>query len=299
MQPHRLTALVAVLALLAVHIAHAEPPAKNATDNFTFVVIGDPQLGLYSDNKDMEYEIPRLTKAVETINRIKPAFVLMDGDLINCTSESKPEGMRQAQIDKFKSIISKIDKSIPVHLVSGNHELTNFPTPQTVEWYRKTFGEDRYTFQVGNNLFIVLNSSLIAHPEKVTAERDAQKDWLIQQLAAAQKSGITSITIFQHHPWFLKTTGEKDTYDNLPLQARGEYLPLFQKYNVHTVVCGHLHYPLTAEDAGVKIVVVGSTGKSFRGESGLVVGHSESGTIQFTYHVLSKWDELTAASAQR
>lgn len=297
MRPHsgvpssRLPVFLCLLFSFLLSVAHAEPGAKSATNAFTFVVLGDPQLGFSSNNQEMETEAARLTKAVETINRIKPAFVVMDGDLIHCASE-KPEGVRQAQVDRFKTIVAQIDSSIPVHLVPGNHEMTNSPTPQDIAWYTKNFGADHYTFQIGQSLFLVLDSSLIAHPEKVPTEASAQKEWLVQQLEAARKSGITSISIFQHHPWFLKNAAEKDAYDNIPTASRGQYLELLRSYNVRTTISGHLHYPLTVEDAGMKIVICGSIGKSFRGEPGLMLGRSESGKLEFTYVPISKFDSL-------
>ena len=50
---------------------------------------------------------------------------------------------------------------------------------------------------------IVIDSSIIQHPEKVMDEEKTQREWLETELRAAKANGVKSIVVFQHIPWFL------------------------------------------------------------------------------------------------
>ena len=55
---------------------HAAPP-------FFFIQLTDPQLGMFTDNKDFVQETANFEFAVAAVNRLKPAFVVITGDLVN------------------------------------------------------------------------------------------------------------------------------------------------------------------------------------------------------------------------
>lgn len=74
----RAAALVFVLALGFSPAVRADRDA-----GFWFVQMADTQLGFSSGNKDPAPEIANFHKAVEWINQVKPAFVVISGDLIN------------------------------------------------------------------------------------------------------------------------------------------------------------------------------------------------------------------------
>ena len=62
----------------------------------TFIQMSDPQFGMYADNKGFEHETANFEFAVATANRLKPAFVVMTGDLVNAPGD-------EAQIAAFCS----------------------------------------------------------------------------------------------------------------------------------------------------------------------------------------------------
>ena len=62
----------------------------NASDPWLFVQLADPQLGmLNSDQEDgtWDEETATLAKAVEQINRLKPKFAIVCGDLVHSFCE--------------------------------------------------------------------------------------------------------------------------------------------------------------------------------------------------------------------
>src|ERR1051325_11469402 len=114
--------------------------SASAAEPFFFIQLSDPQFGMYTTNKDFAQETANFEFAVATINRLRPAFVVITGDLVNKPADA-------AQIAEFKRIVAKVDPAIPVHNVAGNHDLENVPTTATVNAYTNQFGPDHYTFR--------------------------------------------------------------------------------------------------------------------------------------------------------
>jgi len=149
--------------------------AAQSDSSFFFIQLADPQFGMYPTGKDFSHERENVSKAVKAINRLKPEFVVVCGDLVNSEGDLK-------QIAAFREEFGKIDKSIPLYLVAGNHDVENTPTDSSLLHYRNEFGPDYYTFERRGVRFIVINSSLIMDPAKVPEEARKQEDWLRVQL---------------------------------------------------------------------------------------------------------------------
>ena len=115
------------------------------TADFTFIQIADTQLGMTNGNHDMVPEIENFNKAVDHINRLKPAFVIISGDLIN--SDHNPK-----QIRAFWNIAHKISPDIPLYLMPGNHDIGK-ANEANINSYRKLFGKDYYSFSYKGDEF--------------------------------------------------------------------------------------------------------------------------------------------------
>lgn len=240
------TALI-LLALLATAAFAANAP-------FFFVQLADPQLGFTTGNKDMTVEIDHLKQAVADINRLKPAFVLISGDMTHATHDPK-------QIREFWKVAHEIAPSIPLHFVAGNHDVGQAPTAADIRSYQKLFGDDHYSFSISGTRFIVLDTPLIG---KGTDDglRDVQRKWFESELEGAETAKATHIFVCTHQPWFLKDPNEPDKYQNVPLAVRQDYLDLMDKYGVEYNISGHLHYDLTATDRKLTEISCGPISKS-------------------------------------
>lgn len=240
--------------------------SPTGSEPFFFIQLSDPQFGMFTDNKDFAQETANFEFAVASINRLHPAFVVITGDLVNKVGD-------EAQMKEFKRILAKVDPSIPVYNVAGNHDVGNAPTPEIVAAYTNRFGPDHYAFRYNNTfLGIVLDSSLIQAPTNVVALAAEQERWLESELQSARKEGAKQIAVFQHHSWFLKSPDEPDQYFNLPLTAREKYLALFHQYGVNYVFCGHYHRNLVSHDGNLEVVTTGAIGKPLGGDkSGIQV----------------------------
>lgn len=247
--------LLIACVLLALSLSSsARTPQTPADAPFFFLQFSDPQFGMFTANKDFAQETANFEFAIASANRLKPAFVVVTGDLVNKAGDP-------AQIAEYRRVAAKLDRSIPLYNVAGNHDVENVPTPETVAAYTKAFGPDRYTFTRGDFVGIVINSSLVKAPDKAGALLAEQESWMKARLADARQAGARHIVIFQHHPYFLKAADEAEVYYNLPLARRAEYLKLFHDSGVKYIFAGHLHNNSPARDGDLEMVTTGPVGK--------------------------------------
>jgi len=253
--------LASALALLAC----AATPAQAPTAPYLFIQLSDPQFGMFTADRDFVQETANFEFAVAAVNRLKPDFIVITGDLVNRPGDA-------AQMDEFDRIRARIDPAIAVYEMPGNHDVENVPTPESLAAYTARYGRDRYVFRHRNLVGIVLNSSLIHSPDRAPDAYEAQLAWLRTELDAARASGAPHIVIFQHHPWFIEKADEPDEYFNLPLMRRTPLLALFREAGVRTLVSGHFHRNAVTTDAGFEAVTTGAVGMPLGGSrSGLRV----------------------------
>ncbi|MDP3070263.1 MAG: metallophosphoesterase [Opitutaceae bacterium] len=254
--------------------------AARAAEPFFFIQLSDPQLGMFTDNRDFTQDAANFEFAVAAVNRLRPAFVVITGDLVHKPGDA-------AQIAEYRRIAGKVDAAIPVYHIAGNHDVQNVPTPESLANYTKIFGPDRYVFRHGGLVGVVLNSSVIHSPEKSTAQLAEQERWLRAELAKARAENPRHIVVFQHHPWFLKSAAEPDQYFNIPLARRAPHLALFREFGVRYLFCGHYHRNAEARDGDLEAVTSGPVGKPLGGaKSGLRVAIVRDDRIEHRYYDL-------------
>jgi 3',5'-cyclic AMP phosphodiesterase CpdA len=233
-------------------------PFLRADEGFFFIQMADPQFGMYTRDRDSAQETANYEFAIATANRLKPRFVIVCGDLVN-----KPGD--RAQIEEYRRISAKLDRSIRLYHISGNHDVGNEPTPASLETYREHFGPDHYGFQEGPLYGIALNSSLIHSPQHAPQAYEAQQSWLRAELAKAKASGAKHIVIFQHHPFFLERGDEADQYFNIPLVRRKPLLEMFRSAGVRHMFAGHYHRNAHGRDGEIEMVTTGPVGMPLGG----------------------------------
>lgn len=218
----------------------------------TFIQMTDPQFGMYAENKGFAQETANFEFAVATANRLKPAFVVLTGDLVNAAGDA-------AQIAEFKRVAGRLDPSIRLFLMPGNHDVGNEPTKESLAKYREQFGPDYYTFRMGDIIGIVLDSSLEKDPHNVPEEAGKMEAWFRTELAKAQRD--KHVIVFQHIPFFLKDANEEDRYEDIPRETRQRYLKMLHEYGVKQVFAGHYHSTSEARDGDLEMITTGPVGK--------------------------------------
>ena len=271
-QPLRWAALAA---LLVVSLARAE-----AAEPLFFIQLSDPQFGMYAQNAHFQQETANFEFAIATVNRLKPAFVVVTGDLVNKAGD-------KAQADEYLRIAGKLDRSIPLYQLPGNHDIGNEPTPESIAAYVARFGPDHCAFRCGPVTGLVLNSGLIQSAKGAPKLASEQEAWLKAELEKAKREGVRHVIVFQHHPWLIARIDEPAGYHNLPLQERSRYLDLFRQYGVTHVFAGHHHANATAKYDSLEMVTTGAIGKPLRKDvSGLrVVIVRDTGIEHRFYHL--------------
>jgi 3',5'-cyclic AMP phosphodiesterase CpdA len=243
-----------------------------------FVQLADPQFGAFTQDKDFSQETTNYEFAVANVNRLRPSFVVICGDLINKVGDRK-------QADEYFRITRRIDRSIPVYAVAGNHDVGNEPTPETLAAYRARFGRNYYSFRQGRVYGIVLDTSVISAPVKVQSEADAQEAWLKAELVRARTSAAPHVVVFQHHSWFLETADEPSQYFNVPLETRSRYLALLKSSGVRYVFAGHYHRNAYGRDGELEMITSGPVGRPLGADpSGLRIVTVKDEALEHTYY---------------
>jgi 3',5'-cyclic AMP phosphodiesterase CpdA len=249
----RIVLLILPAALLLV-------AAQNSPGEFFFIQLADTQFGMFTNDRDFAQETVNYEFVVGNINRLRPRFVVICGDLINKVGDA-------AQTAEYLRITSKIDPSIPVYAVPGNHDVGNEPTPETLAYYRQHFGPDHYSFVQGSLYGIVLNSGVISAPAKVQSAATEQEAWLKAELAKARSAGARHIVVFQHHSWFLEKADEPNQYFNIPMEQRRHYLDLLKGAGVRYIFAGHYHRNALGRDGDLEMITSGPVGQPLGNDS--------------------------------
>ncbi|XP_055789176.1 serine/threonine-protein phosphatase CPPED1-like isoform X2 [Salvelinus fontinalis] len=207
-------------------------------------------------------EVQLTQQAVEAVNKLspRPKFMVLCGDLVHAMPSTQ---YREGQERDLKVALRGTDPSIPLVFVSGNHDLGNTPTPETVAQFCNAWGDDYFSFWVGGVLCLVLNSQLFFDASACPDLRDAQEAWLEGQLQrASQGPGVTPkhVLVFQHIPLYLKTPDEEDDYFNLQTATRQSLLGRFKRAGVKAVFSGHYHRNAGGLHNGLDMVVSSAIG---------------------------------------
>ncbi|XP_012867228.1 PREDICTED: serine/threonine-protein phosphatase CPPED1 isoform X1 [Dipodomys ordii] len=216
---------------------------------FYFIQGADPQFGLMkawatgdcdSGGDEWGQEIRLTQQAVQAINKLnpKPKFFVLCGDLIHAMPGTP---WRKQQTEDLQRVLGAVDREIPLVLVSGNHDVGNVPTAETVAEFRQTWGDDYFSFWVGGVLFLVLNSQFLHDASRCPALKLAQDRWLEQQLGIARERQCQHAIVFQHIPLFLRSIDEDDDYFNLTKAVRKELADKLTGAGIKAVFSGHYH----------------------------------------------------------
>jgi serine/threonine-protein phosphatase CPPED1 len=237
------------LLILIFAASATEAQNKRSFQPFFFIQVTDPQFGMTEADKGFSTETKLYTKAVELINKLKPSFVVITGDLVN--NRKIP-----SQIAEFKRITGMISKEIPVWYSPGNHDVGQLPTKASIDSFIIDYGHDRFSFLYRNNLFIGLNSSIIKH--NLAGLEEQQLEWLKKKFEE-NKNALHKI-VFCHYPFFISDPDEAEVYSNIEPGSRKQYLELFKEEGVDVIYAGHLHKNTTAKYGTVEMTATSSAG---------------------------------------
>lgn len=263
----------------------------------TFVVAADTQLGMLAQSRSWETEVRYSTLAVEAINRLKPLYCCVCGDLVESSAaflsgqkklhvpgaywtEEECNALHDSQNAEFRRIWSQLDSDIALVCLCGNHDVGNRPTAASIERFTSSFGDDYLAFWANGTYNVVLNSNLFNNPHLGSA-MDLYKEqlaWCQERLEYATRENARQIFLFSHHPWFIyyeeeehdtmegyspyhKAWGEgsiPDGYFHIPKRYREAILDLCRRYDVTAAFAGHFHQNVISETSfGMPMIISG------------------------------------------
>jgi len=188
---------------------HSFKTAPDVSQPFKFVVYGDyAQLG----NKQIKQQL------YSAIMAEKPDFILFPGDLV--ANGNLPRAWKRDFFDYIKDFWA----SLPLMAVPGNHDGTGalfkyyLHYPQNRTWYR---------FNYSNALFLAVNTQA-----KFTAGSPQHK--FITETLRSDKSDWKFV--YLHKPPY-----STNACHHSNLKVRSLLCPIFEKYEIDVVFCGHNH----------------------------------------------------------
>lgn len=269
--------------------------------NFFFIQLADPQFGLFAalsgaDDAFIETmrkrrllieKAPKTTgfanetklyrKAINAVNRLKPEFVVVCGDMINDSDDI-------LQFNELMSITDELNENIPIWWVPGNHDVGNNLTYQSLATYRSRFGKDNYAFNHKGSRFLVLNSNVAFDPSKVPEEWDRQLSFLESALENPVPGGGPTV-VFTHHPLFLNDRYDSDSFLIIPTERRLVLFEMLKKHAVWGMFSGHWHRNNYANDENFQVVTSAAVGYPLGDDpSGLRIVKVYSNRIEHQYY---------------
>ena len=225
---------------------------------FFFIQLSDPQFGLFeargaAPGDGTFSETALYEGAVAAANRLRPAFVVVTGDLVQDSSSDE-------QHAELIRITGQLDSGIPIYFTTGNCDVGNTPTAESLRIYRAKFGSDNYSFDAGGSHFVVLNSSVCLDPSEVPEEWDSLVEFLRNDLDLHSPASDHTI-VFMHHPLFSKAADGPDAgIMIIPRERRRIILDLLRKHKTSGVFAGHWHRNNYATDGEMLMVISGPVG---------------------------------------
>jgi 3',5'-cyclic AMP phosphodiesterase CpdA len=269
------------------------PPAKKEKTLFTFAYMTDIHLCPERN------AVAGFKKAIETVNKLHPDFVLTGGDLI-----MDALGQSWGRADSLYKLYQEAcrDFKEPVYNTMGNHEIYGIfrrsgadrNNPEYGEkMYENRLGPSYYSFEHKGWKFMILNS--IEDNGKggyIGLVDSLQMDWIRKELQATDTA--TPIILSTHIPLIMAFTqryyGSTVPNDSaLVVVNSKEVLDLFKGYNLKLVLQGHLH---TVEDVyidGIHFLISGAvsaawwTGPHFGYQEGFMLLTVRKNSVDWEY----------------
>lgn len=217
----------------------------HAQESFRFVFMADVH---YHDKNDA----PRaMDAAIDTINKLKPDFILLGGDVVY-DALRRTQGAAEEQAELFLEKAAKLDA--PVHYAIGNHDHFALYDKKTdtdhplfgKKFFEQYFGPRYYSFDHKGWHFIALDDMVVTEDRRYVGRIDSlQLAWLRKDLE--QVADSTPVAVMAHVPlittlsqWHAGGTRAND--NKIAIENGQELLALCKDKNLRLILQGHIHY---------------------------------------------------------
>lgn len=225
----------------------AQTKAKGKpSDSFSFAFFTDIHLD-YKGNSLQYFD-----KAINTINKLKPDFILTGGDNVKDATQSS-ESLSDSLYNLYLSQIKRFN--MPVYTGIGNHESFGINNPKIPpenplygkKMYELKIGKRYYTFSHKGWKFFMIDDikNTDTGQRYIGCIDDEQMEWLKNELAATDS--LTPIVICSHIPFIsslkkFEFGSLSGTPDNDGISNSIEFFKLFDHHNLKLILQGHFHF---------------------------------------------------------
>ncbi len=194
--------------------AGVDRPWPTDPSKFTFAIIGDRTIP-GADSWTI------FDRAVDEVNRLRPDFVLMVGDMImGYTTNVESLGAQWAEAGEH---MARAD--IPLIALPGNHDVTN---ETMLAYWKQHIGATYFSFDYKGCHFLLLNTDEVRH-EGRSSFGEEQIAFAVSDIAAT--SGARHTFVLMHRPAWQDANTE-DEWTNIQAALGGRD---------YTVFAGHRH----------------------------------------------------------
>jgi hypothetical protein len=330
---------VTVALLTLVQSTHVQPAlvqdggalAPRAEPRCFFIAqLADAQLGMVragsknaSEALDWSGERAMLDLAVRHLNRLRPRFVLLSGDMQNWfpTTSRGPSAQNgvlaygygdvgAAQAMDVRHALDALEVPL-LGATPGNHDVGDVPDLSTLRSYKARWREGSAPVAArleGGVLFLFVNSQIVMNASElgVAVLRDAQRAWLLREIAGARQAGAVGIVLCTHVPPFVGAADEPEGWANWPQAERAALLSALMRQphapaldrpalRPRLVLAGHFHgnaravssafgAPLevvTTSAVGAPILWLGKQSSTFTPDEVARISGAPTGTVAY------------------
>ncbi len=181
----------------------------------------------------------RARYAIALLVQQEPAFVLHLGDMVHPLPHLPTFAAACEEAHEIFAPLSACMKFMP-----GNHDIGDKPMPdapaapadeQAIAQFEAAFGPSYHSFEHGDCLFVMINSSLV---NSGNAHEAAQREWLEKTLRDGTGKRVF---LCSHYPPFIYSPLEQSHYDNYAEPGRSWLVGLIEKHSPEAVLSGHVH----------------------------------------------------------
>ena len=185
----------------------------------------------------LDPERERYAAAIAAANTLRPAFVVVCGDLVHRVDSTE-------QHKTFREVGAQLEDEVPLYLVPGNHDLAldaSAPTPDLLSEYRTPARCRLLRVRAWRDAF-----PRTQQRERSTVlpirrdEADQQFQFLQDELASERARNAQHIVAFMHTPLFWRDLSETQP-GAVARESRLRLLDLFRSHSVDAVFAGHFH----------------------------------------------------------
>jgi diacylglycerol kinase (ATP) len=178
-------------------------------------------------------------------------FTICTGDMVKYALEGE-----------YGHVVSELREEMkcPFWAIPGNHDLG---LPNSLETWRRFFGQDYYYWSYGDTLFIALNTAGGKLPKDQRA--------FLRHTLASQRERYRRCVILSHIP---PVDLRPKSSHCLPAEEATAFQEIVAGYQIDLIVSGHIHQYMDGVFAGSRLVHLPSSGQTIRDPDNRMFGYA-------------------------